>query len=186
MRAGHDSGHCEVAPFRADSSRVGETVRSLLLAVRMSPVPSVLVAVDFSPSSDAALEMTARLASALGVEAVLLHVDPLPETAPLAGEAAGRRDLARSALERSRQSMIELGVSTVTLLRPGDPAQEILRVASARAPSFIVVGSHGQSPATTPLLGSVADRVVRYSPYPVLVVPHESRRPVAVKDVAAG
>jgi universal stress protein A len=163
----------------------------LLLPVCMSAlasalVASVLVAVDFSPNSEAALEMTAKLASALCLEAVLLHVDPSPETAPLPAEAVGRRDVARSALERSRQSMMEFGVPTVTLLRPGDPAQEILRVALARSPCLIVLGSHGNSPAATPLLGSVADRVVRYSPFPVLVVPDESRRPLGVTGFAAG
>jgi nucleotide-binding universal stress UspA family protein len=152
----------------------------------MSARAQVLIAVDFSPSSDEAVRSVAQLARPSGGEVVLLHVDALPATAPLSADAVARRDRLRSALEALRQGLVDCEVEAVALLRPGEPGREILRVAESCSPQMIVVGAHGQSSATTPLLGSVADRVVRYSPFPVLVVPHVSRRPRPVTDFAAG
>lgn len=152
----------------------------------MSPHDWVLLAIDFSPSSDATLELAAKLARALDGGVILFHADAAAQTAPLSAEGSERRDRLRSALDELGGSLTERGVSTAVLLRPGDPAQEILRVAHVHAPGVIVMGTHGQSAATTPLLGSVSDRVVRYSPYPVLVVPHASRRPRPVSGSAAG
>jgi nucleotide-binding universal stress UspA family protein len=151
----------------------------------MSPRGQVLCAIDFSPSSDAAVALAAKVANALHGGVILLHVEPTEQTALPAEEGTERRDRLRSALEGLSQSLAERGVSTTVLLRPGDPAQEILRVANAHLPGIIVMGTHGQSGATTPLLGSVSDRVVRYSPHPVLVVPHASRRPLPLTGSAA-
>lgn len=136
----------------------------------------MLVATDFSPGSTVALDLAATMASGIGVEVVLLHVDTALATAPLAAEGLERRERARAALEASRQAFADRSVPVQVLLRPGDPAREILSVARTRPPLAIVMGSHGESRASAPLLGSVVDRVVRYSPYPVLVVPDPTRR----------
>ena len=138
----------------------------------------MLIAIDFSPSCDQAVALATRLLEPADGAVILLHVDAVGETAPLSADALERRDQLRAGLERVRQTLDERGVDSVTLLRPGDPAREILRVAQTHAAEMIVMGTHGQSAAATPLLGSVADRVVRYSPFPVLVVPHSSRRPL--------
>jgi len=142
----------------------------------MIELGSILMATDFSTSSNRALELAATLAHRFAVSVVLLHVDEGAETAPLSDAALARRGLARLELDRCRRSLADDGVQAEVLLRPGDPAREILRVADAHAPGMIVLGTHGRSPATTPLLGSVADRVMRYAPQPVLVVPDPARR----------
>lgn len=150
----------------------------------MSPQAQLLVAVDFSASSDEVVRLATKLAHPAYGEVIVLHVDVAPETAPLSADARARRGRLRSGLEQIRERLTGCGISAVALLRPGDPGREILRVAQARAPQMIVVGAHGQSPATTPLLGGVADRVVRDSPYPVLVVPFASRLTSASTGVA--
>lgn len=152
----------------------------------MTSQRQMLIAIDFSPSSDDAVALAARLVRPDDGEVILLHVDTTTQTAPLSPDAVERRDRLRSALEELRKALGDAGVPTVALLRPGDPAREILRVADSHAPEMIVMGTHGQSPNSTPLLGSVADRVVRYSPYPVLVVPHTARRRLPVTGSAAG
>ena len=143
----------------------------------MSPLRPILVPLDFSASSDGALEIAIALARRLDVEVVLLHVDSGVGTAPLGVEDVERRSRARTELDRSKQALESVSIPVRVLLRPGDPAREILRVAAAHTPGVIVVGTHGASAAKTPLLGSVADRVMRYAPHPVLVVPDPARRP---------
>jgi nucleotide-binding universal stress UspA family protein len=52
----------------------------------------------------------------------------------------------------------------------GDPADEILRLAREIKPELIVMGTHGRTGLARLLMGSVAEEVVRKSPYPVLTV----------------
>jgi len=141
----------------------------------------ILVATDFSVASGLALDLASTLARRLGQEVVLLHVDEGPETAPPSEAGVARRERARRELERCRRELEALGVQVRSVLRPGDPAREILRVAAASPPGVIVIGTHGASPVRTTLLGSVADRVMRYAPHPVLVVPDPARRPAAIR-----
>lgn len=143
----------------------------------MGALGPILVATDFSRSSENALELATTLAQRLDEEVVLLHVDEVSETAPLSELALARRELARRELDRCQRMLGDANVRARVMLRPGDPAREILRVAATHPPGVIVVGTHGASPSSTPLLGSVADRVMRYAPHPVLVVPHPARRP---------
>jgi nucleotide-binding universal stress UspA family protein len=150
----------------------------------MAELGPILMATDFSGSAVLALELAATLARRLEQEVVLLHVDERAEVAPLSAAAAARRERSRCELERCRQRLEEQGVHARVVLRPGDPAREILRVAATHLPGVIVIGTHGRSPASTPLLGSVADRVMRYAPYPVLVVPDPARRGRALTPAA--
>jgi nucleotide-binding universal stress UspA family protein len=159
---------------RARGAAVASPSQEMDVAVR------ILVGTDFSPTAERALSLAGEVARGLGAEIVLLHVDEIPETAPLAEVAAARREHARVALESLRQTLALSGgdVSVQVLLRPGDPAREILRVAAANGARVIVIGTHGESAAGL-LLGSVSDRVVRYAAVPVLVVPDSMRRPSA-------
>jgi universal stress protein A len=152
----------------------------------MTDIGPILMATDFSTSSELALDLAATLARRFEQEVLLLHVDEGAEVAPLSEQATARRERARVALESCRCRLAERGVHARVVLRPGDPAREILRVAAAHLPGVIVIGTHGLSPASTPLLGSVADRVMRYAPHPVLVVPDPARRPSSLRSGAAG
>ena len=61
----------------------------------------------------------------------------------------------------------------------GSPASEIVRYAAAEAIDLIVVGSHGRGIVPRAFLGSVADRVIREAPCPVLTVRHKAANPGA-------
>jgi nucleotide-binding universal stress UspA family protein len=142
----------------------------------MGEIGPILMATDFSTSSRLALDLAATLAQRFDEEVMLLHVDVSTTSAPLDDVGARRREVARLELERGRAQLAGQGVRTRVMLRPGDPAREILRVAAVHMPGVIVVGTHGASAAATTLLGSVADRVMRYAPLPVLLVPDPTRR----------
>lgn len=135
----------------------------------------ILLATDFSPDSALALDVAAETARCFRAQVIVLHVDATAESAPLSIEAQSRREAARQCLERARERLGAASVSVAILLRPGDPAREILRTAVTYGTRMIVIASHGWSRASALLLGSVADRVVRHAPLPVLVVRHPDR-----------
>lgn len=151
----------------------------------IEPVDSdqpILVAVDFSAHSEAALCWAADAAERYGAPLVVLHVVHDPESAPGYYEPAadGRhlRQLEEAAedfldnfLERMR---IHPAVARVRRLRErlvtGLPATRILEVAAEEHARMIVMGSQGRTGLDHILLGSKAERVVQLSPIPVTIV----------------
>jgi nucleotide-binding universal stress UspA family protein len=125
---------------------------------RTSPAHEILVATDFSQTSDAAVAVAHAYARALGGRLYVFHI-----TWP--GEL-GLTDLFARLVK-------ELGpsVPVVVASHGGDAAEEILRYARQHAIDLIVLGTHGRTGVTRALLGSVAERVIRTAPCPVLTVP---------------
>jgi nucleotide-binding universal stress UspA family protein len=64
----------------------------------------------------------------------------------------------------------EHGVTARTVLRTGSPYQEIVGVATDEHADLVIMGTHGRGGVSRLLLGSVADRVIRFAPCPVLTV----------------
>ena len=132
------------------------------------PVERILVATDFSLCSLSALEYAEELARRLDAELVLLHAEGLSvagsEMADLT-HAGAERELAR-ATKQLRANRLKAR----SLLRPGAPAEEILKAAETEGASLIVMGTHGRKGVAHMVMGSVAERVVRSAPCPVLTV----------------
>lgn len=122
------------------------------------PTRQILVATDFSDSAEAALAVAAEYARALHADLHVFHVFSRDEVevTRLLSEAASRAG-----------SEIKVTVGGAG----GNPAEEILRYAGHHPIDLIVVGTHGRTGVSRVLLGSVADRVIRGSTCPVLVVP---------------
>lgn len=142
----------------------------------------VLVAVDFSPDSSAALAWAARYADLSGASLVLLHVVHDPATSPgfyrrspndlmqpmdtvairmMQDFLSGFRDSnpAYRSLEAAESRFV-----------PGLPPTRIIEVANLLGAGTIVVGSRGITGLPHRLLGSVAERVVELADCPVVVV----------------
>lgn len=145
------------------------------------PFRSILVAIDGSPPSDAALAVACSIVKAYGGTAsgchVLAmhpylqgrHVQWLPEV-----EAEKRREAAAVARD-AEDKAIGLGVALRVTVVDGDPIEEILRAADASGADTVVIGNRGQNALSTLLIGSVAQGVTERSRLPVLVV-HEPVR----------
>ncbi len=140
----------------------------------------ILLPTDFSEPSLAATNYAVELARTFDATLHLLHVieDPvvyLPmfESYPLPS---------REEFEQYAQTRLEnwvLADDAETIRQEfhwvhGRPAIEILRFAETTQPDLIVIGTHGRGAAAHLLLGSVAERVVRKSPVPVLTVRPQS------------
>jgi len=132
----------------------------------------ILVPIDFSTGSDAALEMATSLARDSGGSLVLAHVEIIPLSAA-GGEYLYAVPEPPTEELLAKLNAIELPDSQVPVERrllAGDPADAIIRLAKTEDVDLIVMGTHGRRGLTRLLMGSVAEAVVRAAPCPVLTV----------------
>ncbi len=156
----------------------------------------ILVPTDFSESADRALESARALATQMGGTIVLLHAVQ-PPYAVYPQEAVSLAALSDAWLREARRALQPLatrarrgGQRVKVELRYGAPWSCILDVAKSLSADAIVIGASGHSRFARLLLGSTADKVVRSSPVPVLVV-HDQvlkriRRVLAPVDLGEG
>jgi nucleotide-binding universal stress UspA family protein len=138
----------------------------------------ILHPTDFSECADQAQALAVDLAGRLGGEIVLLQV--LVE-APLYGEGVlspgdvqrvydAQRTWAEEALEQRAGELRQRGIKARWRVQAGVPFETIVKVAEEEQAGMIVMGTHGRSGLNRVLLGSVAERVIRLAPCPVLTV----------------
>lgn len=149
----------------------------------MLDIERVLVPVDFSTCSRRALEFAVPFAARLGAAVEVLHAYRPPDghvpwvTVTTHGEPKRTvHELARSEAARGLDELLQAALPAScprpkTLLIPGEPAEVIIARASLRHPTLIVMGTRGRTGLAHWLLGSVAEKVVRRAPCPVLTVP---------------
>jgi nucleotide-binding universal stress UspA family protein len=153
----------------------------------MIAVKKILVPTDFSECSAAAVNYGRAMASVFGATLHLLHVVQDPYTQPWAAEAfpAPLGDLLEQweqqaeARLKEQIPVAELGSAVIATVI-GSPFYEIIRYADEQKIDLIVIGTHGRGPLGHMLLGSVAEKVVRKAPCPVLTVRHASQAAPAV------
>src|SRR5262245_33558067 len=142
-------------------------------------IRKILCPTDFSFLSDRALGHAVALARLAGAEIEVLHVFPVIYR--MAGDVTGEETLVRLD-DETRQELFEklarfvqpakgAGVTTTPLLAEGDPPGAILETARRNPIDLIVMGTHGLRGFDLWVMGSVAQRVLRKAPCPVLTVP---------------
>ena len=143
----------------------------------------ILVPIDYSDCSRVALVFAAELARELGSSLDVLHV--WDEPAYLANIPEARNDtpghrpmteLIREYAERDMEDFMSGtslpdGVQVTRRLKPGEPASTLLEELRQKQHDLVVVGTHGRTGLSHLLLGSVAEKLARLSPIPVLTVP---------------
>jgi nucleotide-binding universal stress UspA family protein len=143
----------------------------------------VLVPIDFSPYAGQALDYAIALAQKLQARITLLHVIQ-PQL--IAGADMGAwpspsfieelETAIMGDMEGYRARVTDAGLEGEIVVVHGVPFQEILNTAKARQVDLIIMGTHGRTGLPHILLGSVAERVARMAPCPVLV----ARQPTPV------
>jgi nucleotide-binding universal stress UspA family protein len=145
----------------------------------MIALTHVLVPTDFSDTSDSALRYGKALAAAFGATLHVVHIIEEPYGQPWAVEAYGfslaalQEEWIKDAQARLAGSLTEeerKAVNAITTTVLGHPVMEILRYTTENKVDLIVMGTHGRGPLGHVVLGSVAERVVRKAPCPVLTV----------------
>jgi nucleotide-binding universal stress UspA family protein len=157
----------------------------------------LLVPHDFSDGASSALALAAQIAGHFAAEVVLVHVSALPpnvardalvmpdfahapvRVAELAAEGAVRE------LDRIAAPLVRAGLTARTLAaatEANDVADTILEVAQRESVDAIVMGTHGRTGLLHLLLGSVAERVVRRAPVPVVIVRSKSAEATLTRE----
>jgi nucleotide-binding universal stress UspA family protein len=134
----------------------------------------ILVPTDGSAGMDRVLAHAADLA---GVHDATVHALYVVDTASLSdlplesswnGVSRSLREEGRAALEEARRRAGDVPVETE--LVEGSPVRDIVDYARDRDCDLVVMGTHGRAGVDRLLLGSVAERIVRQSPVPVLTI----------------
>jgi universal stress protein A len=143
-------------------------------------IARILVPIDYSEPSRAALEYAGQLAQRLGASLDVVHVWDRPNFVPdnvMVGDPP--RPLATLVAQNAQREMDEFiaratlpqGLAIGCHLISGEPASACLERIKSGGYELVVVGTHGRSGVRHLLLGSIAERLVRLSSVPVLTVP---------------
>ena len=137
----------------------------------------LLVPVDFTETSDRALEYAIEVARRFDAAITVMHAYQIPvyglpdlayiTTAELATQISAAAQQRLDALVDAHKGA---GIEMAVILRDGVPWEEINEVAAETRADLIVIGTHGRRGLARALLGSVAENVIRTSSVPVLVI----------------
>ncbi|MBK8482522.1 MAG: universal stress protein [Proteobacteria bacterium] len=148
----------------------------------MANISRILVPVDFSECARRALIHAAELARTFDAALEILYVwePPLYVFPELMVETPGEpsRTVGDYANEHAQREMAHFveeaiggeGLNARTLIESGHPYATILRLATEGSYDLVVMGTHGRSGLQHMLLGSIAEKVVRHAPCPVMTV----------------
>ncbi len=148
---------------------------------RMSEVghfARILLPVDFSQHCGDAAQHAGWFARVGEGQVHLVHVianplDDLYETkeVPPLEVVDHAEAKARTLLEDVARSCLPPGVPYHLHLRHGDPFEKIIAVTAEVQPQLIVLSTHGRGGLLHLVMGSVAEKIVRYAPCPIFIVP---------------
>jgi nucleotide-binding universal stress UspA family protein len=145
--------------------------------------PTVICGLDGSSGAAAALQSAAALASGLGGRLVALHastavIPPMIDSVGVAyyPQPAPLKDL-RAAVSLADRRLAELNVEVPAgvQVETGDAAAALAAAAAEEDSAILVVGTRGQGPVRSALLGSVSARLAATAPVPVMIVPPTAR-----------
>ena len=136
----------------------------------------ILVPIDFSRDSEDAVDCAVGLAQQFQARLTLLHSVYVPEAADVNLAAYLDKIESESAEQMAarRKRVEDAGVTADSLMVRGSPSHKITETARDKQADLIVMGTHGRTGLRHMLIGSVAERVVRLAPCPVMVVPREA------------
>ena len=150
----------------------------------MSHFKEILIPVDFSDHSTAALESAIELARAFDSRLHLLHcyqiqpggISPYGIAIP-SGYSSEIRDAASQQLAAWQEERIPAGISVDVSIVSEVPSEAIVGAANKIGADLIVMGTRGLSGFKHVMLGSVAERTVRLAPCPVMTVHAPESKP---------
>jgi nucleotide-binding universal stress UspA family protein len=147
----------------------------------MTNIRKILVPVDFSENSHIALDLAMAFADKFDADVLLFHAFGIPDVMK---ESAQRHKLLnKDMIERAKEDGVKglqafAGkynsdkIHVIPEIREGKPFVEIIKAAKNYKANLIVMRTHGPTGLKGMLIGSVAEKVVRKAPCPVLTVKH--------------
>jgi universal stress protein A len=158
--------------------------------MKVKKIKKILVPTDFSKLSLAALEYAVVISDLQEAEICLLFVLDKGYTHKL---RAGSKQLESLFREDEKNAMKNLGSIASQYLsecddvsknfRSGEPSREIVRFAHEENVDLIIISTHGRTGIAHILMGSVAEKVIRYSPIPVLAIKPSNVQLILEEDI---
>ena len=141
----------------------------------MREFKKILCGTDFSDSSYHALEYGLRFAKSSDGILVVVHLVHVP-----AGDLIGEQSYTlnfeevraqmQAMLDDLHKTRLQSYPNAELLVDFGDPAQQLIKLATDRDMDLIVTSTHGRSGLSHLIMGSVAEKIIRHAPCPVFVV----------------
>lgn len=138
---------------------------------------TILVPTDFGEPSQAALDYAVELAKALNAEIVVLHAFEIPAMSFPDGAIVATAEMTSRILEGAQAGLDKevgrfegSGVTVRGMVKQSDPWHAVLTAVDEVSADLVCMGTHGRRGLPRAILGSVAEKVVRTCPVPVLVV----------------
>ena len=145
----------------------------------------VLFCTDFSENADYAFEFAFGIAKRDDGLLYILHVIPYNPYEEFAGGFIGKENLEeiQKSIEEDLDNKyrehyvekIEKGVRFEIVTKSGREDDEILKFAKQEKADLLVMGTHGRTGIEHVFFGSVAEKVLRHSPFPVFVIPDRKK-----------
>jgi nucleotide-binding universal stress UspA family protein len=141
-----------------------------------SGIKRIVVGVDGSPSSDAALKWAIRMAKGMGSQITAVYAVyvpmyfPEPYGVPVQFNDQWREEIKGEFEDRWSRPLKASGLRYHTVMKDGRPATVISDVAEKENADIIVVGRRGRSGVTELLLGSVSHELAVHSKRPVMLI----------------
>ena len=143
----------------------------------MADIRKILCALDFSPMSPRVADYAATLARALNVPLHAVYVAPtLKRYGSFAVAEESIENFVGAILAGARETMDEFaakhfeGLEATTSVEMGYAPEALIAVAKEQGCGLIVMGTHGRRGIDRIVFGSVAEKVVKSSPLPVLTI----------------
>lgn len=152
----------------------------------MGPFSNILVPVEYSEPCRDALTLAATLAQAWHSKIVVLHAWEVPSYVTDHTSPGGHSlfDMVRARAEEEMNTFLSraqlpAGVVVETHIESGEPAHVVLEAIKRLSSDLCVLSTHGRTGIRHLVLGSVAEKIVRLAPIPVLTVPMRDRSPAS-------
>lgn len=145
----------------------------------MDEIRKILIATDGSDYTKEAVTRGLKLAKVLGADVTALYVVDqtsfvnFPMDSTVVSFYSLLENEGKKAVEDVRKEGEAMGVKVDTAVAEGSPTRKIVEMASNF--DLVVIGTLGRSALSKLFMGSVAERVTRYAPCPVLVVRSKKR-----------
>jgi nucleotide-binding universal stress UspA family protein len=139
-------------------------------------IKSILVAVDGSEHSEKAVRYACAMGKPLGADVVLLHVVPMVVTAtPYQDTISDQPFLSlqmvgEDILAKAKKLANKCGCEVIDMISHGDPAAQIIDIATERGVDIIILVSRGVSGIKRLFTGSISDKVSKNASCPVMIV----------------